>query len=200
MNAPRQDRRGRRVLSRRPRPAPARGPAARRVRHAAHPRRQTDRVLPRFLRPPVAWLSRTRLFRWMGPRIMPGLERVTSVFNHGRTPLSGALVPSLVLHTTGAKTREPRRTELMYCPDGADMLVTGSNFAGERHPAWTANLAVHPEAVVEVRGRRIEVLASRVPEAEREATWVKLEANWPGYRKYERAAGRELRIFRLTPR
>ncbi len=157
-------------------------------------------MLPRFLRPPVAALSRTRLFRSMGPSVMPGLERMTRFVNRGRSPLSGAIVPSLVLHTTGAKSGEPRRTELMYCPDGADMLVTGSNFAGEHHPAWTANLAAHPEAFVEVKGKRIDVLAARVPEEEREATWVLLERNWPGYRGYERSAGRELRIFRLTPR
>jgi len=145
-------------------------------------------------------MSRTRLFRSMGPKVMPRLERVTRALNGGRTPLSGAIVPSLILHTIGAKSGEPRRTELMYCPDGEDMLVTGSNFAGAKHPAWTANLAAHPMAFVEVKGRRIDVVATRVPEEEREATWVKLERNWPGYRGYERSAGRDLRIFRLTPR
>jgi len=157
-------------------------------------------MLPRFLRPAVAWCSRTRLFRALGPRVMPPLERATRVLTRGRTPLSGALVPSLVLHTVGARSGEPRRTELMYCPDGEEMLVTGSNFARDRHPAWTANLLAHPAAAVEVRGRRIEVVARPVPAQEREATWVLLERNWPGYRGYERSAGRELRIFRLTPR
>ena len=157
-------------------------------------------MLPRFLRPPVAAMSRTRLFRSMGPKVMPRLERITRVVNRGRTPLSGAIVPSLVLHTIGARSGEPRRTELMYCPDGDDMLVTGSNFAGAKHPAWTANLQAHPEVFVEVKGRRIDVRATRVPDGEREATWVKLERNWPGYRGYERTAGRDLRIFRLTPR
>ena len=157
-------------------------------------------MLPRMLRPPVAWMSRTRLFRTVGPRIMPGLERVTRALTGGRTPISGAIVPSLVLHTVGAKSGEPRRTELMYCPDGEEMLVTGSNFARDRHPAWTANLLANPHAAVEVRGRRIEVLARLVPDEEREATWVLLERNWPGYRGYERAAGRQLRIFRLTPK
>jgi len=157
-------------------------------------------MLPRFLRPPVAAMSRTRLFRSLGPKVMPRLERATRAINRGRTPLSGAIVPSLVLHTIGARSGQPRRTELMYCPDGADMLVTGSNFAGAKHPAWTANLAAHPEVFVEVKGRRIDVVAIRVPDEEREATWVKLERNWPGYRGYERTAGRDLRIFRLTPR
>lgn len=157
-------------------------------------------MLPRFLRRPVAWLSRTRLFRAVGPRVMPPLERATRLVTGGRTPLSGALVPSLVLHTIGARTGEPRRTELMYCPDGAEMLVVGSNFARGRHPAWTANLLAHPRAAVDVQGRRTAVTATLVGPDEREATWVLLERNWPGYRGYERAAGRELRIFRLTPR
>ena len=175
---------------------PAHGPSPPR----APGRGQNDPVLPRFLRRPVAWCSRTRLFRAVGPRVMPPLERATRWLNHGRTPLSGALVPSLVLHTTGARTGQPRQTQLMYCPDGDDMLVTGSNFARDTHPAWTANLLAHPDAAVEVNGHRLEVTATLVPPEDREATWERLERNWPGYRGYERAAGRELRIFRLRRR
>jgi len=157
-------------------------------------------VLPRVLRPAVAAFSRSRLFRRIGPRIMPPLERATRALTRRETPLSGALVPSLVLHTTGARTGEERSTQLMYCPEPAGrMLVTGSNFARDRHPAWTANLLAHPSAAVTVKGRRIAVRAEPILAAEREEVWGALERNWPGYRGYERAAGRELRIFRLTP-
>jgi deazaflavin-dependent oxidoreductase (nitroreductase family) len=130
---------------------------------------------------------------------MPSLERAWRAMG-ARTPLSNLGVPSLVLHTTGAKSGLPRDTELMYCPDGDDMLITGSNFARDTHPAWTANLLKNPDAAVTVGRKRIQVRAEPVPAAEREATWTKLEANWPGYRGYERTAQRELRIFRLTPR
>ena len=157
-------------------------------------------ALPRALRPPIAWISRTRLFRATGPRIMPPFERVMTRLTHGRVQASGLLVPSLVLHTTGAKTGESRDTTLMYCPDGDAMLVTGSNFARDAHPAWTANLLKHPDAAVSIHGRRVPVRAALIPAAEREAVWRQLEENWPGYREYERTAGRELRIFRLTPR
>lgn len=145
-------------------------------------------------------MSRTRLFRAIGPRIMPGLERVGRIVTRGRMPISGVIVPSLVLHTVGAKTGQPRRVSLMTCPDGDDQLVVGSNFAGDRHPAWTSNLLADPHAWIEFDGRRIDVTASLVTEGERDAVWAKLEANWPGYRGYERASGRTLRIFRLTPR
>ena len=52
----------------------------------------------------------------------------------------------------------------MYCPDGDDMLVTGSNFARETHPAWTANLLKHPDAAVSIHGRRVPVRAALVAE------------------------------------
>ena len=161
---------------------------------------QNGRVLPRIMRPAVSAMSRTWVFRTVGPRVMPTLERGARVFTRGRTPISGAIVPSLVLHSLGAKTGELRRIELMYCPDGDDILITGSNFARDRHPAWTYNLLAHPDVFVEVKGNRIDVTAVPVPRELREETWVLLERNWPGYRGYERTAGRELRIFRLTPR
>jgi deazaflavin-dependent oxidoreductase (nitroreductase family) len=157
-------------------------------------------VLPRFLRPPVAWLSRTALFRRVGPTIMPPLERVMKRVTRGRVQLSGLGVPTLVLHTVGAKSGLERETVLMYCPDGRDMLVVGSNFARDAHPAWTANLLAHPDAAVSLHGRRIEVRATALDDVERELTWPKLERNWPGYRRYEVTAGRTLRVFRLTPR
>lgn len=131
---------------------------------------------------------------------MPPLERATKFVTRGRTPLSGAIVPSLVLHTIGAKSGEPRRTELMYWPDDEGRIViTGSNFARDAHPAWTWNLLAHPRAFVEVKGTRIDVVAELVGDDEREAMWEFLERNWPGYRGYERSSGRTLRIFRLTP-
>ena len=157
-------------------------------------------VLPRLFRRPVAWFSRTLLFRRMGPTIMPPLERMMVRLTGGRVQLSGLLLPSLVLHTIGAKSGEERDSTLMYCPEpGGRMLVTGSNFARDTHPAWTANLLKHPDAAVSVRGQRIPVHAELIGDDEREEVWRELEDHWPGYRGYERTSGRVLRIFRLTP-
>lgn len=148
----------------------------------------------------VAWFSRTRLFRRIGPTVMPPLERGTAFVSRGRVQLSGLLVPSLVLRTTGAKTALQRETALMYCPEpGGRMLVTGSNFARDTHPAWTANLITHPDAVAVVHGRSIPVRAQLIADDEREAVWDHIQRQWPGYRGYERASGRVLRIFRLVP-
>jgi deazaflavin-dependent oxidoreductase (nitroreductase family) len=132
--------------------------------------------------------------------MMPPLERGWAVVSRGRFPLSGVLVPSLVLHTIGAKSGVERNSPLMYCPEpGGTMLITGSNFARDTHPAWTMNLAAHPDAAVTVKGKRVAVRATRVPEDKLDETWEYIEKQWPGYRGYERSSGRTLRIFRLQP-
>lgn len=150
----------------------------------------------------VARFSRTRFFRRYGPRMMPPLERFAARVTGGRRgPLSGAVVPSLKLHSVGAKTGEPRETLLMCCPlDDGTIYITGSNFARPEHPAWTWNLIAHPDVEVDYRGERRAVRAELVTDEDREDTWRVLEENWPGYRGYERASGRVLRVFRLVPR
>ncbi|MET0990631.1 MAG: nitroreductase/quinone reductase family protein, partial [Glaciihabitans sp.] len=70
-----------------------------------------------IVRSAISPLTRTRFFRRVGPVLMPALERVMAAVTGGRVPLSGLLVPSLVLHTVGARSGQPRDTELMYTPD-----------------------------------------------------------------------------------
>lgn len=148
----------------------------------------------------IAPLTRTRLFRRAGPVVLPPFEALVSFLSGGRLQVSGLLVPSLVLHTIGARTGEPRDVHLMYTPDGhGRAIVAGTNFAGERHPAWTSNLLANPDAAITVRGRWMPVRAARVADEDLDAAWARIEAQWPGYRAYERASGRAVRLFRLQP-
>ena len=153
------------------------------------------------VRSAVAPVTRTRAFRAVQPRALPPVERALARLTRGRFQLSAVLVPSLVLHTTGARSGEPRDTYLMYTPLGAGRLVVaGTSFARDRHPAWTYNLLAHPDAAVSIRGRRYPVRATLVEDdAERDAVWERIEAQWPGYRGYERESGRTVRLFRLQP-
>jgi len=153
-----------------------------------------------LVRSVVSPLTRTRLFRWGAPRVLPPLERLIDGISGGRVQLSALLVPSLVLHTTGAKSGEPRDSALMYTPDGhGRAIVAGTSFARDRHPGWTYNLLAKPDAAITVRGRRMPVRASVISDDEREAAWARIEAQWPGYRAYERDSGRVVRLFRLQP-
>jgi len=148
----------------------------------------------------IAPLTRTQAFRWLGPRLLPPFELLVKGLSGGRIQVSSLLVHSLTLYSTGAKSGELRVTELMYTPDGrGSAIVAGTSFARERHPGWTYNLLAHPEASIAVRDRRLAVHAVPIPDSERDAAWSLIEAQWPGYRAYERESGRTVRLFRLHP-
>lgn len=163
-------------------------------------RRQNARMasVVQIIRSLVSPLTRTRLFRWAAPTVLPVLERLVTRLSGGRAQLSGLLVPSLVLHSIGAKSGVERDAELMYTPDGrGNAIIAGTSFARDRHPAWSYNLIAHPDAAITVRGRRRPVRAELLEAAERDAAWRLIEAQWPGYRGYERESGRIVRLFRL---
>lgn len=166
--------------------------------------RWQTRAMPsvvQIVRSLVAPLTRTRVFRATAPTIMPPMERVVKALSGGRMQLSGLLVPSLVLHSRGAKTGQVRDTELMYTPDGdGNAIVAGTSFARDKHPGWSYNLRAHPDASITVRGRTMPVHAEVVDAAEHDALWHRIEAQWPGYRGYERDSGRTVRLFRLRLR
>lgn len=154
-----------------------------------------------IVRAVIAPLTRTRAFRrFLGPLLLPPVESIVAFLSRGRVQVSALLVPSLVLHTIGAKSGEPRDAPLMYTPDGQGRaIVAGTNFAGARHPSWTANLLAHPDVEITVRGRRMPVHATLIPDSERDAAWRRIEQQWPGYRNYERDSGRTVRLFLLQP-
>jgi deazaflavin-dependent oxidoreductase (nitroreductase family) len=157
-------------------------------------------TVQRLVRAVAAPLSRTRLFRALAPTALPPVERALHRLSRGRVQLSALLVPSLVLHSTGAKSGLPRESALMYTPDGhGGAIVAGTSFAREHHPAWTYNLLAHPEADIVVRGRRLHVWASLIGPDAREEAWRRSERQWPGYRGYERDSGRVVRLFLLRP-
>lgn len=156
-------------------------------------------ILVRALRRIVAPFTRTRLFRRSAPHWLPPFERSLARLTGGRLQVSGILVPSLVLHSTGAKSGKVRDSELMYTPDpDGGAIIAGTSFARERHPGWSYNLLAHPDAEVSVRGRRFAVRADFIDDdAQRAAAWRLIEGQWPGYRSYERESGRTVRVFHL---
>ncbi|MEU1971048.1 nitroreductase family deazaflavin-dependent oxidoreductase [Microbacterium sp. NPDC019599] len=148
----------------------------------------------------VAPITRTGWFRTFATTALPPFERFLARITKGHFQLTAFIVPSLMLHTIGAKSGEPRDAPLMYTADGKGRaLVAGTNWAGAKHPAWTVNLLAHPDVEITVRGRRMPVRATLVPDEERDAAWAIMEAQWPDYRQYERDSGRTARIFVLQP-
>ena len=145
-------------------------------------------------------LALNPLFRRIGRVLVPRLDRLLHRLTGGRVHLARFAVPTLVLLVAGRRSGQLRRTPLAYVPDGGDFLVVGSNWGQASHPVWTLNLLAAGAAVVETDGRHVPVTPHLLEGEERDAVWPRLIAVWPAFDDYtERAAGRELRVFRLTP-
>lgn len=139
-------------------------------------------------------------FRKIAPKVLPPVDRAVHRLSKGKLSVSGAMVPSIVLTTTGSRSGLARQSPLACVPDDGGWYVVGSNFGQDTHPAWTGNLLADPAATLSDRGRSFPVTARLLTEQEKAEVWPKLVAVWPPYDDYvELAAGRSLRVFRLEP-
>jgi deazaflavin-dependent oxidoreductase (nitroreductase family) len=143
-------------------------------------------------------LAHRRWFARIGPVLVPA-DRLVGRLTRGRLVALG-LVPSLLLVTTGRRSGQPRTTPLLAVPDGETFVVIGSNWGGPRHPAWALNLLARPDATIVHKGGRRPVQAQLLAGADRERAWRMAVAEWPAYRVYAQRAGREIHLFRLSPR
>lgn len=159
----------------------------------------TSTDLPRRVRV-ARRLALNPVFRTLGKVLVPRIDRVLHRVTRGRIHLADAAVPTLLLVVAGRRSGQPRSVPLAYVPDGDDYLVVGSNWGQADHPVWTLNLLAADTAVVEAGGRRVEVVPELLEGPARAEAWERLRAVWPTYDDYtDRAAGRELRVFRLRP-
>lgn len=65
--------------------------------------------------------------------------------------------PSLLLHTTGAKSGQPRTNSLTYARDGDAYLIVASNGGANRNPSWYHNLRSRPNAEINIGPKRFGV-------------------------------------------
>ena len=145
-------------------------------------------------------LARRPRFQSTAGRVMPAVDRFVNRISRGRFVVSHFLVPTLVLTTTGAKSGLPRETPLATLVDGDSWYVVGSNFGGDKHPAWSGNLLKHPDATVSFGGRTVPVRARLLDAEEKASVWPRLLKVWPTYDAYVERSGRDLRVFRLETR
>jgi len=137
---------------------------------------------------------------------MPGVNSPFSkwinnmVLRRGRSKGRMMGMDVLVLHTTGAKTGQPRQTLLSWLPDGDNAWLVCASFGGNaKNPAWYHNIAAHPDQVeIEVGGRQVAVTPSQLTGAERDAAWQRITTKVPRFKGYETKTDRQLPIIRLT--
>jgi F420H(2)-dependent quinone reductase len=108
--------------------------------------------------------------------------------------------PSLLLHTTGAKSGQPRTSTLTYARDGDAYLIVASNSGSYRYPGWYHNLRAHPDAEINVGPTRFGVRARPVtPEdSDYPRLWkIVNDNNSNRYAAYQDRTTRPIVIFEL---
>jgi deazaflavin-dependent oxidoreductase (nitroreductase family) len=111
-------------------------------------------------------------------------------------------LPSLLLHTVGAKTGKPRTTSLTYARDGDHYLIVASNGGAPRSPGWYHNLKTNPNVEINVGPKRFAVTAEPVlpGDPERDRLWAIVTKYNKAYDQYQKRTSRPIPIVRLTPK
>lgn len=108
--------------------------------------------------------------------------------------------PALLLHTTGAKTGQPRTNSLTYARDGDAYLIVASMGGADRNPGWYHNLQKSPNAEINVGPKRFAVSARCVTpdDSDYQRMWQLVNKNNGNrYNAYQRRTSRPISIFEL---
>lgn len=149
----------------------------------------------------VTCVARTRAGSAALRRILEPLDRIWARISDGSSNAIGVLagLPTIDLHTTGARTGVRRSSMLVPIPLGDDIAVLGTNFGGDRTPGWVSNLEADPTAAITAHGKTVPVVARRADPRETDRIFEAATTVYPGYADYRRRAGsRDIRAFVLT--
>jgi F420H(2)-dependent quinone reductase len=111
-------------------------------------------------------------------------------------------IPSLLLHTVGAKTGTARTASLTYARDGDDYLVVASKGGDPRAPGWYHNLRKNPNVEINVGPRRFGVTSRAVLPGDPDYSrlWQIVNKNNSNrYAAYQEKTSRPIPVVVLTP-
>jgi deazaflavin-dependent oxidoreductase (nitroreductase family) len=128
-------------------------------------------------------------------RTVPPLDR--ALLRGSRGWVNTAMQSVLLLETIGAKSGQRREIATLCMPVGIDMVLVGSNWGQQRHPAWVHNLRTNPEAKVAFRGYVGPVESRELGGRERTEMWQRLIRYNPQYERYQSMTRRTLPVMLL---
>jgi deazaflavin-dependent oxidoreductase (nitroreductase family) len=110
-------------------------------------------------------------------------------------------IPSLLLHTVGAKTGKARTASLTYARDGDDYLIVASKGGDPQAPGWYHNLRKNPRVEINVGPRRFGVTARPVLPSDPDYSrlWeIVNKNNGNRYAAYQKKTSRPIPVVVLT--
>lgn len=111
-------------------------------------------------------------------------------------------VPTLLLRTTGRRSRLTRTNGLVYARDGADYLVVASKGGSDQPPAWLLNLEADPEVEIQIGRERQKARARAVEPSDPDYArlWkIVNDNNGDRYTAYQSETSRPIPVVIITP-
>ena len=105
----------------------------------------------------------------------------------------------LLLHTTGAKSGQPRVTPVVYQSVEGGYAIFASKAGAPTNPAWYHNLRAHPDTTIEVGTETLPVHARVAEGEERERIWEAQKRVNPNFAEYEQKTSRTIPVVILEP-
>jgi F420H(2)-dependent quinone reductase len=112
-------------------------------------------------------------------------------------------IPSLLLHTVGAKTGVARTASLTYARDGGNYLIVASKGGDPKAPGWYHNLKAKPNVEINVGPKRFGVTAKPVlpDDPDYARLWQIVNKNNSNrYEAYQKKTTRPIPVVVLSPR
>ena len=106
-------------------------------------------------------------------------------------------VPTLLLTTTGRKSKQPIVLPLIYGRDGDRYVIVASRGGAPDHPGWYKNLVAQPAVKLQVAADKFAARASTAKGAERARLWSVMTKIWPAYDEYQTKTTREIPVVVL---
>ena len=113
-----------------------------------------------------------------------------------------AIVPSLLLRSTGRRSGEPRDSILLYTADGDGYVVVASNYGGDRPPAWLFNVQANSSVEIWVGHHHYPAVAEVLEPGDSAYSriWELVNSKNSGrYDRYQLRTSRAIPLIRLAP-
>ena len=106
--------------------------------------------------------------------------------------------PTLILHTTGAKSKRQHIIPVAYTKDGDRFVVIASKGGAPTNPDWYHNIVANPLVTMEVGSEKFQARATIAAEPERTRLYNQMAKVMPFFAEYQVKTVRTIPVIVLT--
>ena len=104
-----------------------------------------------------------------------------------------------VVKTTGAKSGKIRYIPLMLVPYEEGVILVASMGGAPAHPSWYWNIKAHPEVLVYLEGKKLDLVAEQVSDDKKAELWSLICSFYPPYDDNQKKTERNIPVFNCKP-